>query len=37
MKFLGSNQGPLGCETNVYNYIMHFCQENIEWSGSGVE
>ena len=43
MKFLDSNRGPLGCETNAlplhyfYKDDMHFCQENIEWSGSGVE
>ena len=26
-----------GKKTSVYKDSMHFCQENIEWSGSGVE
>ena len=24
-------------KSSVYKHSMHFCQENIEWSGSGVE
>ena len=48
MKFLGLNQGPLYCDISfeawveqkkscVYKQIMHILQENLDWSGSGVE
>ena len=48
MKFLGLNQGPLDCDISfeawveqkkscVYKQIMHILQENLDWSGSGVE
>ena len=28
---------PSGKKTSVYKCNIHFCQENIEWSGNGVE